>query len=131
MGGGIKPGNCGGALVDMAGQVVGINTAIITGSRGYEGVGFALPSNTAINVYNQLVANGRVTRGSIGVSFTEERSSNPITLKQMGAPYGIIIEAVSKDSPADKAGLKAADVITSANGPPLHSGNHLVNPIIT
>src|SRR5713101_4545934 len=75
----INPGNSGGPLVDMAGQVIGINTAIITGSRGYEGVGFALPSNTAINVYNQLVSTGRVTRGSIGVSFQEELSTNAIT----------------------------------------------------
>src|SRR6266568_1507344 len=127
----INPGNSGGPLVDMAGQVVGINTAIITGSRGYEGVGFALPSNTAITVYNQLIANGRVTRGSIGVTFTEERGTNPITLKQMGAPYGIIIEAVAKGSPADKAGLKPGDVITSVNGQPVHTGNDLVNPIMT
>src|SRR5579859_7628999 len=62
----INPGNSGGPLVDLAGQVIGINTAIITGSRGYEGVGFALPSNTAISIYNQLIANGKVTRGSIG-----------------------------------------------------------------
>jgi serine protease Do len=126
----INPGNSGGPLVDMAGQVIGINTAIITGSRGYEGVGFALPSNTAISVYNQLIANGRVTRGSIGVTFTEERGTNPITLKQMGAPYGIIIEAVASGSPADKAGLKAGDVITAVNGQPVHTGNDLVNPIM-
>lgn len=125
----INPGNSGGPLVDMAGQVIGINTAIITGSRGYEGVGFALPSNTAINVYNQLIASGRVTRGSIGVSFTEERGTNPITLKQMGAPYGIVIEAVEPGSPADKAGLKPGDVITSVNGKPVHTGNDLVTPI--
>src|ERR1700676_4104889 len=62
----INPGNSGGPLVDLAGEVVGINTAIITGSRGYEGVGFALPSTTAINVYNQIISQGRVTRGSIG-----------------------------------------------------------------
>ena len=127
----INPGNSGGPLVDMAGQVVGINTAIITGSRGYEGVGFALPSNTAITVYNQLIANGRVTRGSIGVTFTEERGTNPITLKQMGAPYGIVIEAIKSGSPADKAGLKAGDVITSVNGQAVHTGNDLVNPIMT
>src|ERR1700676_1945555 len=60
----INPGNSGGPLVDLAGEVVGINTAIITGSRGYEGVGFALPSTTAINVYNQIISQGRVTRGS-------------------------------------------------------------------
>jgi len=63
----INPGNSGGPLVNMSGQVVGINTAIITGGHGNEGVGFALPSNTAIGVYNQLIANGKVTRGSIGV----------------------------------------------------------------
>jgi serine protease Do len=125
----INPGNSGGPLVDMAGQVVGINTAIITGSRGYEGVGFALPSNTAVSVYNQLIATGRVTRGSIGVTFTEERGTNPITLKQMGAPYGIVIEAVESGSPADKAGLKPGDVITSVNGKPVHTGNDLVTPI--
>ncbi len=125
----INPGNSGGPLVDMAGQVIGINTAIITGSRGYEGVGFALPSNTAINVYNQLIASGRVTRGSIGITFTEERGTNPITLKQMGAPYGIVIEDVAPGSPADKAGLKPGDVITSVNGKPVHNGNELVTPI--
>ncbi len=62
----INPGNSGGPLVSMAGEVIGINTAIYTGSRGFEGVGFALPSNTAITVYNQLVSRGKVTRGSIG-----------------------------------------------------------------
>jgi len=61
------------------------DTAIITGSRGYEGVGFALPSTVAINVYNQLVSSGRVTRGSIGVSFQEDLGTNAITLKSLGA----------------------------------------------
>ena len=80
----INPGNSGGPLVDLAGQVIGINTAIITGSRGYEGVGFALPSSTAINVYNQIISQGRVTRGSIGVSFQEELGTNAITLEGTG-----------------------------------------------
>ncbi len=125
----INPGNSGGPLVDLAGQVVGINTAIITGSRGYEGVGFALPSNAAISVYNQIISNGRVTRGSIGVSFTEERGTNPITLKELGAPFGVVIEDVAPGSPAEKAGLKAGDVITGVNGQPVKTGNDLVNPI--
>ena len=125
----INPGNSGGPLVDMTGQVIGINTAIVTGGRGYEGVGFALPSNTAITVYNQLVTSGRVTRGSIGISFTEERSTNPVTLKELGAPYGIVIEAVEPGSPAEKAGLKPGDVITAVNGKPVKTGNDLVNPI--
>src|SRR5713226_7638488 len=125
----INPGNSGGPLVDMAGQVIGINTAIITGSRGYEGVGFALPSTTAISVYDQIIKQGRVTRGSIGVSFQEELSTNAITLKSLGAPYGVVIEGVEPGSPAEKAGLKGGDVITSVNGRPVKTGNDLVNPI--
>ena len=125
----INPGNSGGPLVDLSGQVIGINTAIITGGRGYEGVGFALPSNTAINVYDQIIKQGRVTRGSIGVSFQEEISTNPITLKSLGAQYGVVIENVQAGSPAEKAGLKGGDVVTSVNGRPVKTGNDLVNPI--
>ncbi len=127
----INPGNSGGPLVDMAGQVVGINTAILTGSRGYEGVGFAMPSTTAISVYDQLVKNGRVTRGSIGVQFQEELSTNEITLKSLGAPHGVVIEDVTPGSPAEKAGLKPGDVISAINGTPVRTGNDLVNPIAT
>lgn len=125
----INPGNSGGPLVDMAGQVIGINTAIITGGHGNEGVGFALPSNTAIGVYNQIISNGKVTRGSIGVSFTETQGSNPIVLKELGAPYGIVLQRVEPGSPAEKAGLQSGDVITSVNGKAVHTGNDLVNPI--
>ena len=125
----INPGNSGGPLVDLSGQVIGINTAIITGSRGYEGVGFALPSTTAIRVYDQIIKQGRVTRGSIGVQFQEEVSTNAITLKSLGAPYGVVIEYVQPGSPAEKAGLKGGDVITSVNGRPVKTGNDLVNPI--
>jgi serine protease Do len=125
----INPGNSGGPLVDLAGQVIGINTAIITGSRGYEGVGFALPSSTAISVYNQIIANGRVTRGSIGVTFQEDLGTNPITLQSLGASHGVVIEGVEPGSPAEKAGLKGGDVITSVNGVAVKTGNDLVNPI--
>jgi serine protease Do len=125
----INPGNSGGPLVDLAGEVIGINTAIITGSRGYEGVGFALPSTAAINVYNQIIAQGRVTRGSIGVSFQEELGTNSITLKELGAPNGVVIMGVEPGSPAEKAGLKGGDVITAVNGKTIKTGNDLVNPI--
>ncbi|HKV06385.1 MAG TPA: Do family serine endopeptidase [Candidatus Acidoferrales bacterium] len=125
----INPGNSGGPLVSMAGEVIGINTAIYTGSRGFEGVGFALPSNTAINVYNQLITAGKVIRGSIGVTFQEDNSNNPVLMRELGAPYGIVVEAVEPGSPADKVGLQAGDVITSVNGQPVHTGADLVNPI--
>jgi serine protease Do len=126
----INPGNSGGPLVNMAGQVIGINTAILTGGRSFEGVGFALPSNTAINVYNQLIRTGHVTRGSIGVTFQTQRSENPIALKMLGAPYGVIVELVSPGSPAAKAGIRPGDVIVSVNGKPVRSGDDLVNPIL-
>ncbi len=125
----INPGNSGGPLVNMAGEVIGINSAIYTMSRGFDGVGFALPSNTAVSVYNQLVQHGKVTRGSIGISFQEDRSNNPVTLKELGAPYGIIIESVEPNAPAAKAGLQPGDVITEVNGQAVRSGTELVNPI--
>jgi len=125
----INPGNSGGPLVNMAGEVIGINTAIYTGSRGNEGVGFAMPSSTAIGVYNQIVQHGRVTRGSIGISFLEDQSTNPVTLKELGAPYGVIINSVEPNSPAAKAGLEPGDVITEVNGQPVRTGTDLVNPI--
>jgi serine protease Do len=113
----------------MAGQVIGINTAIVTQSNGYQGVGFALPSNTARSVYNDLIEHGKVPRGSIGVSFQEEQSTNPIVLKQLGAPYGIVIEGVEPGSPAASAGLKAGDVITGVDGTPVKTGSDLVDRV--
>ena len=125
----INPGNSGGPLVDMAGQVIGINTAIMTGGRGYEGIGFAMPSAMAINVYNQIVAHGKVTRGSIGVSFAEDQSRNPIVLHELGATYGMVLQAIEPGSPADKAGIRAGDVVTKINGHIVKSGSDLVDPI--
>jgi len=125
----INPGNSGGPLANLAGEVIGINTAIYTGSRGFEGVGFALPSNTAITVYNQLVTSGKVIRGSIGVTFQEENSANPVLMKELGAPYGIVVEDVAPGSPAERVGIKPGDVITHVNGQPVHNGSDLVNPI--
>ena len=126
----INPGNSGGPLVNMAGEVIGINTAIFTGGHSFEGVGFALPSNMAINVYNQLISKGHVTRGSIGVTFQTQRSSNPIALKELGAPYGVIIESVNPGSPAAKAGIQPGDVVVSLKGRPVRTGDDLVNPIM-
>jgi serine protease Do len=127
----INPGNSGGPLVNMAGEVIGINTAILTRSNGNEGIGFALPSNTAIGVYNQLAKDGKVTRGSIGITFQEDRSMNPVLLQEMGATHGIYIEEVRAGSPAERAGLKPGDIVTEVNGQPVKSGSDLVNPIVS
>jgi serine protease Do len=125
----INPGNSGGPLVDLDGQVIGINTAIMTGGRGYEGVGFALPSKVAIGVYNQIIEHGKVIRGSIGVTFTEEQSKNPIVLQELGAAYGLVLQSVEPGGPADRVGIKAGDVITAINSHAVRSGSDLVDPI--
>ncbi|HEV2421147.1 MAG TPA: Do family serine endopeptidase [Candidatus Acidoferrales bacterium] len=126
----INPGNSGGPLVNLAGEVIGVNTAIYTGSRGFEGVGFALPSNTAIGVYNQLVTTGRVTRGSIGIQFQEDQVHDALLHKQLEAPYGVVVEYVTPGGPAAKAGIQAGDVITQVNSHAVHAGADLINPIV-
>jgi serine protease Do len=126
----INPGNSGGPLVNLAGEVIGVNTAIYTGSRGFEGVGFALPSNTAIGVYNQLVTTGRVTRGSIGIRFQEDQVHDALLHKQLGAPYGVVVQYVTPGGPAAKAGIQPGDVITEINSHPVHAGADLIDPIV-
>jgi serine protease Do len=123
----INPGNSGGPLVNMAGEVIGINTAIYTSRGSYEGVGFALPSNMAVGVYNQIIKSGRVSRGSIGILFN--RDENPSALHVYGAKEGVLITNVLDGTPAEKAGLKAGDVITAVNGTAIHDGNQLVDKI--
>jgi serine protease Do len=127
----INPGNSGGPLVDLAGQVIGINTAILTGTRSYgnEGVGFALPSRMALGVYNQIVMKGHVTRGSIGVEFQEEPGTNPIVLRNLGTSNGVVLQIVEPGGPADRAGIKPGDVITEVGGKAVHTGSDLVDPI--
>lgn len=126
----INRGNSGGPLVNMAGQVIGINTAIYTDGRDFEGVGFALPSNTALDVYNQLVSAGHVTRGSIGVQFQDKQSEDPLALKLLGAPYGVILQWVNPGSPAARAGIRSGDVVVSIDGRPVRTGDDLVDPIL-
>ena len=124
----INPGNSGGPLVNMNGEVIGINTAIYTQgfSQGYMGIGFAMPSNTARSVYEQLVGpQHRVTRGSIGVQFNAE--SQAAVARVYGA--GVAISDVTKGGPADSAGLKAGDVITAVNGQAVKTGDELIADI--
>jgi serine protease Do len=124
----INPGNSGGPLVNMAGEVVGVNTAIFTQSAGYQGIGFAMPANTVVDVYNALVSpTHKVVRGSIGITFQPTVSS--AVQRVYGAKSGVIIRGVQPGMPADKAGLKPGDIITTINGRAIKDGDELVGDI--
>jgi serine protease Do len=125
----INPGNSGGPLVNMESEVIGINTAILTDTNAYAGVGFALPSNTVAQVYNQLTGpEHRVERGSIGIEFTAEE--NPAIARVYGVQGGgITISSVVPGSPADRAGLKEGDTIVSVDGKTVKNGDELVADI--
>lgn len=124
----INPGNSGGPLLNMDGEVIGVNAAIYTESNGYQGIGFAVPSNTVIDIYNQLIGpEHKVTRGSIGISF--QPSINSAVAKMYNASSGVLISMVTPGGPADKAGLKPNDVIVSVDGKPIKDGNSLVDNI--
>lgn len=123
----INPGNSGGPLVDMAGEVVGMNTAIYTQSAGSEGVGFALPSNLLITIYNQLISPSHmVTRGSIGIQFQAMQSS-AVSRMYGFSGGGVIISTVTPNGPAAKAGLQPKDVIVSIDGQPIKDGDSLIS----
>jgi serine protease Do len=110
----INPGNSGGALIDAAGRLVGINTAILSRSGGNQGIGFAIPSNLARDVMSSLVQDGRVTRGYVGVMIQD---INPALAKafKLEDDQGALISDVVPDGPADKAGLRNGDVILEFN----------------
>src|SRR3984893_15527769 len=120
----INPGNSGGPLVNMAGEVIGINTAILTDTNAYAGVGFALPSNTVVQVYNQLVGpEHRVLRGSIGIMFNAQE--NPAIARVYGVGSGVTVSTVVPGTPADQAGLKVGDTITTVDGKAVKNGDEL------
>jgi serine protease Do len=124
----INPGNSGGPLLNMNGEVIGVNTAIYTQSAGYQGIGFAMPSNTVVSVYNDLVSPAhKVTRGSIGIQFREGLSG--AVNRVYGFKSGVLVQEVQGGGPADKAGLKPGDVITTIDGRPIKDGDDLVNEI--
>ncbi len=124
----INPGNSGGPLLDMNGNVIGVNTAIYTQTDSYAGIGFALPSNTVVAVYNDLISpSHKVTRGSIGISFSEGLSD---AVNQVyGFKYGVLVQGVQPGGPADEAGIKQGDVVNSVNGHTVKNGDDLVNEI--
>jgi serine protease Do len=124
----INPGNSGGPLLNMNGEVIGVNTAIYTQSAGYQGIGFAMPSNTVADVYNDLIsASHKVTRGSIGIRFNQGLSG--AVNRVYGFKSGVLVQQVVKGGPADKAGLKGGDIITTVDGRSIKDGDDLVNEI--
>jgi len=126
----INRGNSGGPLINLNGEVVGINTAIVSnmGGGGYMGIGFAIPSNMAIRVVEQLIQNGSFTRGFIGVSL-QNIDKNLAEAFKLPRPEGALIAEVIKDSPADKGGIRQGDVIVEYDGKPVKNGAALRNTI--
>jgi serine protease Do len=124
----INPGNSGGPLLNMNGDVIGVNTAIFTQSGGYQGLGFALPSNTVVQVYNDLISpSHKVTRGSIGIEFRQDLSG--AVNRVYGFKNGVLVNSVRPGQPAEKAGLKSGDVIIAIDGRAIKDGDDLVNEI--
>ena len=121
----INPGNSGGALINDRGELVGINTAILThGSGGNQGIGFAVPSNLARTVLEEILKNGKVTRAYLGIY---PQDVTPAIAKAFGekAPGGVLVGDVSPNSPAEAAGLRRGDIILEVNGKPMTGSNQL------
>src|SRR6267378_546435 len=124
----INPGNSGGALVNLRGELIGINTAILSRSGGNIGIGFAIPVNMVRSVMEQLIRYGSVKRGQLGVSMY---TVTPDIAHSLGlsSPMGALVSQVVEGSPADKAGIRTGDVITSVNGQTVKSNSELRNTI--
>lgn len=116
----INPGNSGGPLLNLNSEVIGINTAIVSKSGGYLGIGFAIPSNMAKNIMKQIMENGSVNRGFLGVALQpiDQDMADAFGLEK---PEGALVSEVVKGSPAEKAGLKQGDIIVEYNGSPIKS----------
>jgi serine protease Do len=123
----INPGNSGGALLDSAGQVVGINTAIIPNAQG---IGFAIPSDLARSEMQQLIAQGRIIRPWVGVVYGGDVDAQTAQAYNLGAQHGVIIRSVEPGSPAAKAGLAAGDIVTAVGGESVDTWSDFVRAVI-
>jgi len=124
----INPGNSGGALVNLKGELVGINSAILSRSGGNIGIGFAIPSNLVNSVYNQISEYGEVKRARLGV-VGQDLTSDLAKAFDLDINQGVVVAQVMPDSPADKAGIKERDVITSVNDKAIEDFSELANAI--
>jgi serine protease Do len=125
----INPGNSGGPLLNIRGEVIGVNTMIATQNGGSQGVGFALPMNLVAKIYNDIIRDGRVTRGSIGVSFKPYEKPETL-IRSMGFDHGVIVDEVKPPGgPAGKAGIKELDIITGMNGQPIRDSKDLIERV--
>ncbi|MCB1318685.1 MAG: Do family serine endopeptidase, partial [Leptospiraceae bacterium] len=124
----INPGNSGGALVNLRGELIGINTAILGPSGGNIGIGFAIPSNMALDVTQQLIDHGEVKRGRLGFT-AQDLTPELAQAFNIQVDKGVVVARVEPDSPADKAGLQAGDVITAVNGEPISNSVDIRNMI--
>jgi Do/DeqQ family serine protease len=122
----INPGNSGGALVTLNGELVGINTMILSPSGGNVGIGFAIPSNLTTQVMGQLIAHGKVVRGSLGVQ-TQDITPRIARLLGLSTNQGVVVTRVAPDSAAAHAGLAPGDVLQAIDGKPLHDSDELRN----
>ncbi len=124
----INPGNSGGALINTEGEIVGINSLIFTKTGGFSGIGFAIPIDLAKTVLEQIITNGYVVRGWLGVS---GQNLTPQILNKIGLREirGVLLTEVDKDGPGDKAGLEPGDIITHINGQPLMSVKDVLDVI--
>ncbi len=125
----INPGNSGGPLMNVAGQVMGINTAIFSQSGGYAGIGFAIPSNLVRSVASQLINNGDVKRGYLGVQLAPLESEFTAELGLPKGTKGVLIQSVMAGGPAAKAGVKVGDVVTAIDGKPVDDPQTLRNAV--
>jgi serine protease Do len=122
----INPGNSGGPLVNIDGDVIGINTAIASRSGGYQGIGFAIPSSSAKLIMNDLIKNGKVKRGLLGVNIQDMTESLAKSFGRNDAE-GALVSQVIEGSPAEKAGIKAGDIILKFNNEPVKGAANLKN----
>ncbi len=124
----INPGNSGGPLINLDGQVIGINTAILSESGGYMGIGFAIPINMARTIADQLKENGRVTRGYLGI-LGQDVTPDMAQILELEGSRGVIVDSVERGTPAERAGLETGDIILELNGKKIESYDAFRNDI--